>query len=476
MAIRKGQRPGDRRMRVERTRPQAFGMAVGRAVRRPPRHPALVLVFGFLVAIAIGTALLTLPLASATGRWTGLLTALFTATSAVCVTGLVVVDTATHWSPFGQFVILGLIQVGGFGFMTGSTLLLLLLVGRRSALHDRIVAQESAGARDLGSVRLVLRRVAMFSLFAEAAGTMVLTLAFVLRLEDPGKAAWYGLFHAVSAFNNAGFDLMGDFASLNGFAREPAVFVPIGILIFIGGLGVAIISDVLRKRRWTRFALETKLVLVMTAVLVGGGMVALLAFEWGNPATLGALPPAQRPLNALFESVSFRTAGMSTIPMGELTDPSLLTAIGLMFIGGASGSTAGGIKVTTFAILLFAILSTVRGRADTEAFGRRVPAEVVSRALAVALLAVAVVFGSTLALEVAGAHADTLKVAFEVVSAFGTVGHTAGLTPHLPDAALGILIVAMFVGRLGPLTFVLALWARARPVPFRRAVETIRIG
>jgi trk system potassium uptake protein TrkH len=239
---------------------------------------------------------------------------------------------------------------------------------------------------------------------------------------------------------------------------------------------VAIVADVVDKRRWTRLALETKLVLVTTAVLIVGGAAALLAFEWQNPATLGSLHPLQRGLNALFESVSFRTAGMSTIPMDKLTDSSLLTAIALMFIGGASGSTAGGIKVTTFAILLFTIVSTVRGRTHTEAFGRRVVPEVVFRALSIALLAVAFVFAGTLALEVAGAGPDTIRVAFEMVSAFGTVGHSAAVTPTLPDAALVILIVAMFVGRLGPLTLVLALSARARPVPYRPAVETIRIG
>ncbi|HEU0245252.1 MAG TPA: potassium transporter TrkG [Candidatus Limnocylindrales bacterium] len=445
-------------------------------VRRPPRRPALVLAFGFLVLIAIGTGLLVLPVASADGAWTHPVTALFTATSAVCVTGLVVVDTATHWSPFGQVVILGLVQLGGFGFMTGSTLLLLLLVGRRTALSDRIVAQESAGARDLGSVRTVLRRVAAFTLIAEGVGTLVMTAAFLLRYGDPLKAAWHGLFHTVSAFNNAGFDLMGGFQSLNGFADDPIVFVPLGVLIVLGGLGVAIVGDVLDKRRWARFALETKLVLVTSAVLLVGGMLALLAFEWGNPHTLGAIDPVQRPLNALFESAAFRSAGMSTIPIGSLTDSSLVTAIALMFIGGASGSTAGGIKVTTFAILLFTIISTVRGRTSTEAFGRRVTDDVVYRALSVALLAVAFVFGATLLLEVLGGRGAFLPIAFEAVSAFGIVGHSTGITPTLQEPALLTLVVAMFIGRLGPLTLVLALSARARPVKYRPAVETIRIG
>ncbi|HYO44530.1 MAG TPA: potassium transporter TrkG [Candidatus Limnocylindrales bacterium] len=474
--MRQGRRPGDRRVRVGRRRPQAIAADAASAVRRPPRRPALVLAAGFLALIAIGTGLLTLPLSAAAGTWTSPVDALFTATSAVCVTGLVVVDTGTYWSPFGQLVILGLIQVGGFGFMTGSTLLLLLLVGRRTGLSERILAQESAGARDLGSVRIVLRRVAIFSLVAEGIGAAVLTLAFLARYGDATKAAWHGIFHAVSAFNNAGFDLMGGFASLNGFAGTPSVFVPIGVLIFLGGLGVAIVGDVIDKRRWVRFALETKLVLATTAVLLAAGTAALLAFEWGNPATLGALPEVQRPLNALFESVSFRTAGMSTVPIGSLTESSLITAIALMFIGGASGSTAGGIKVTTFAILLFTIISTVRGREFTEAFGRRVTGEVVARALSIALLAVAFGFGGTLLVEVLGAPGSFLQIAFETASAFGTVGHTTGITPQLSDPVLVVLAVAMFIGRLGPLTLVLALSARSRPVRYRPAVETLRIG
>ena len=460
----------------ERVAPRSFVLDVKRAVRRPPRRPALVLATGFLVLIGIGTVLLSLPFASASGTWTDPITALFTATSAVCVTGLVVVDTGTYWSSFGQVVIITLAQLGGFGFMTGSTLLLLLVVGRRTALSDRMVAQESAGVRDLGSVRTVLRRVAVFTLIAEGIGAIALAIAFALHYGDAGKGAWYGVFHSISAFNNAGFDLMGDFGSLKAFASDVFVLVPIALLIMLGGLGVAIVGDLLAKRRWTRLALETKLVVLMTIVLVIGGMLALVVFEWSNPSTLGALPPAQRPLNALFESIAFRSAGMSTISIGGLTSPSLLIALALMFIGTASGSTGGGIKLTTFSILLATIVSTVLGRPHTAAFGRRVPEVIVYRALSVALLSVALVFGCTLLLEVTTGASDILSIAFETVSAFGTVGASTGITPLLPDTSLLVLIAMMFVGRLGPLTLVLALAARARPTRVRPAVETIRIG
>lgn len=471
---RQGQRLGDRRVRVERVRPQAYQVERQRHVRKPP-PPAAVLVAGFAALIAVGTLLLTLPLSSADGTWTRPLDALFIATSAVCVTGLVVLDTATHWSPFGHVVILLLIQAGGFGFMTGSTLLLFLLVGRRTGLRDRILAQASTGVADLGSVTTVIRRVALFTVVTEGVGAVVLALAFLGRYGDPGRAAWHGLFHAVSAFNNAGFDLTGGFRSLEPFADDPWILVPIGVLIVLGGLGYAIIGDALAKRRWRRFALETKLVLLTTAALLVVGTMAITVFEWSNPATLGRMPEGQRVLNALFESATLRTAGFSALPTGELAVASLFVVMALMFIGGASGSTAGGIKVNTFSILLATIISTARGRPSAEAFGRRVPHILIYRALSVALLYVAAVFVFALGLQVIAGE-SFVAVLFESVSALGTVGASTGITPNLSDPARLWLIPAMFIGRLGPLTLVLALSARARPTAYRPAVETIRIG
>jgi trk system potassium uptake protein TrkH len=387
-----------------------------------------------------------------------------------------VVDTGTYWSPFGQVVLLALIQVGGFGFMSFSTLLLLLLVGRGSALHSRIAAQQTLGVRDLGSVRPVLRLVVVFTILAEVTGWVVLGVAFFARYGDAGRAVWHGLFHSISSFNNAGFDLMGGFRSLTGFADDPVVLLPIGALVVLGGLGAAIVGDVLAKRSWSRLALETKLVLATSGVLLLLGTVAPLLFEANNAATFGSMPPGQAVMNALFQSATYRTAGMSSVPIGQLTDPSLLVGIGLMFIGGASGSTAGGIKVTTFAVLLAAIVSTVRGRPNVEAFGRRVPEAVAFRALTVGLMATAVVFLVVLALELTAGEVPFLPLLFEAVSAFATVGHSADVTTRLPEGALLVVAAAMFIGRLGPLTLVLALSARARPVAYRAATESVRIG
>lgn len=455
--------------------PREYTVAPPRRVRRPP-SPAAVLVIGFAIVIAIGTVLLSLPLATADGSWTRPMDALFTATSAVCVTGLTVLDTGLYWSPFGHVVIVLLIQVGGFGFMTGSTLLLFLLVGRRTGLRDRILVQASTGVPDLGSVTTLVKRIAVFTIVAEVAGAVVLAGAFLADGLPVAQSAWWGVFHAISAFNNAGFDLVGRFQSLTGYADDPLVLGPIAILIVLGGLGFAILGDALGKRRWNRFALETKIVLLTTVVLVVGGALAIGVFEWSNPATLGALPEAQRPLNALFESITLRTAGFSALDTAGLSVASLFVVMALMFIGGASGSTAGGIKVNTFSILLVAILSSARGVPSAEAFGRRIPHGLIYRALSVVLLSIAIAFSVALLLELTTPGATFVQVLFESISAFGTVGASTGITRDLPDPARIVAIVAMFLGRLGPLTLVLALTARARPVRSRPAVETMRIG
>lgn len=471
-------RPGDRSVRVHRPAPERFTLGPQRRHRAAP-SPALSLLVLFVVLITAGTGLLMLPIAAENGSGTRFIDALFTATSAACVTGLVVVDTATHWSPFGETVILLLIQAGGFGIMAGSTLLLALFIGRRTSLRDRIVVQESLGGLELGTVMSIVKRIAIFTIVCELGGAVVLSLAFMSGPEagPPGDplGIWWGVFHAISAFNNAGFDLTGGFRSLGPFVDDWVVLLTIGSLLTIGGLGFAIFSDTLTKRRWGRLALETKLVLATAAALLVVGGLLIGFTEWGNPLTLGALPPEQRLLNALFESATLRTAGFTALDTGAFMEATLFVVMALMFIGGASGSTAGGIKVNTFAVLLIAIASTVRGQPSAQAFGRRVQHAVVYRALAVALLAIAFVFVVGLGLTLT-TDADFVDTLFEAVSAFGTVGASTGITRDLSDPARVITSLAMFVGRLGPLTLVLALAARARPIPHRPAVESVRIG
>jgi trk system potassium uptake protein len=470
----RGRRPGDQRVRVERVTPKAYDVAPRKRIRRPLSPPA-VLVLGFAVLVAIGTVLLSLPIATEPGAASDVVVALFTATSAVCVNGLVVVDTATHWSPFGEVVIIGLVQIGGFGFMTGSTLLLFLLIGRRTGLRDRVLVQASTGGLELGSVVAVLRRVAVFTLVAEGIGAVVLFAAFLGHGLALGKAAWWAVFHSIGAFNNAGFDLAGEFKSLAEFGTNPVVLLVVGGLIVLGGLGFAIVGDAVGKRRWRRLALESKVVLLTTVVLLAGGAAVIGLLEWSNPATLGSIPVEHRPLNALFESATLRSGGYSVIHHGRLGEAALFVCMALMFIGGASGSTAGGIKVNTFSVLLVAIISTVRGRPSAEAFGRRIPHDIIYRALSVALLSIAFIFAIAVGIEVL-AKTPFVNTTFEAISAVATVGLTTGITPDLPDPARILVTVAMFAGRLGPLTLVLALAAQRRPVSYRPAVESMRIG
>ncbi len=474
MTLLPGRRPGDRRVRIARVRPEEIVLEQRRRARRPIPAP-IVLIGGFAALIAVGTILLVLPPMSEAGTWTSPVDALFTATSAVCVTGLVVLDTATHWSLPGEVVILALIQLGGLGIATSSTLLLILAMGRRTGLRDRLLVQESTGAPTLGSVLPLLRRIAAFTLLVQACGAAILFVSRLAAGDGPLQAAWWGIFHAGAAFNNAGFDVTGGFRSLTGSAEDPVVLGTIGALIVLGGLGYAIVADVVVRRRWGRLALETKMVLAGTAILLVGGAAFFSLVEWGNPATLGALPPPARLLNAAFLSVTPRTAGFNSVDTGSLLVPSLFVVMGLMFVGGASGSTAGGIKVGTLGVLLVAIVSVGRGEPSAAVFGRRIPHGIVYRSLAVALLGAVVVFGGALALELAS-DVDFVAVLFETFSAFGTVGLSTGITPGLPDPALVILVVVMFIGRLGPLVFVLALAGRARPVAHRPASETLRIG
>lgn len=445
----------------------------GPKLRRRGPKPALVFVAGFAALILIGTILLSLPAASRSGDRTSLVDALFTATSAVCVTGLVVVDTATHWTSFGQVVILVLIQLGGFGFMT-SSIALLLLIGRRPRLRERMLAGESMGGSTLGGTLRLVRRVAATTAIIELIGALMLLLAFS-RHASFGIASWWGVFHSVSAFNNAGFDIQGEFRSVTAYQRDWTVLVPLAGLIILGGISYTVLADVARRRSWRRLSVDTKLILSTSAVLLLAGTAMMLATEAANPSTLGPLTWPDRLLNAAFHSVSLRTAGFNAVPMSELHEQTQFFNMALMFIGGASGSTAGGIKVQTFSLLFLAILASIRGSDYVVAFGREIPHAQVYRALSVALLAVAMVFAVALILTVTEPFGFT-DVFFEAVSAFGTVGLSTGITPELSIWGRFIVMATMFVGRLGPLTLVLALAARADRPNYRYASGTCKIG
>ena len=401
----------------------------------------------FGLVLAVGTFLLSLPIA-VQGRSATFMEALFTATSALCVTGHIVVDTPVFWSPFGQGVILVLIQIGGFGVMSIATLLG-LLVARRLGLRTRLTAVSETHTVAVGDVRRVLLGVAVITMTTQAVVALVLFLRFWLGYaEEPGRAVWLGVFHAVSAFNNAGFALFSD--NLMSFVADPWICLPISAAIILGGLGFPVIMELRRRlllpRRWT---LNTMTVVIGSLVLLVFGAIALTTLEWSNPGTLGPLDPAGRLLAGFAMSVMPRTAGFNTIDVSQMHAESWFVTDILMFIGGGPAGTAGGLKITTFAVLFFIIVAELRGDTAVNMFGKRLPRSTHREALTVALLAVALVVGSTLAIMLMSPFGLD-RVLFEVISAFATVGLSTGITADLPEVAQLVLIALMFIGRLGP--------------------------
>jgi potassium uptake TrkH family protein len=429
------------------------------------RHPGQVVVTAFAVAVLIGTLLLMLPVSRAGEDSAPFITALFTATSAVCVTGLAVVDTPSYWSAFGEGVLLLLIQVGGFGIMTMASLLG-LLVSRRMGLRSRLTAAAETKSLGIGDVRTVLVGVLKVTVLFESVTAVILAVRFAVGYDEPpGRAAYLGVFHAVSAFNNAGFALYSD--SLIRFVTDPWVCIPIAVAVIFGGLGFPVLFELRRHLRRPRdWSLHTKLTVGMTVVLLVFGTMFITAAEWSNPGTLGTLDTPGRLLAGFFQAVMPRTAGFNSVDTSQMQDGTLLGTVILMFIGGGSAGTAGGIKVTTFVILLFVIVAEVRGEESVNAFDRRIGSRVQRQALTVALLGVAAVVGSTLLIMELSPF-PMRDVLFETTSAFATVGLSTGITADLPAAGHVLLVLLMFLGRLGPVTLVSALALREQQRLYR---------
>ena len=440
------------------------------ALTRLELNPSQTIIAGFALIILAGSVLLSLPLAAEDGRATPFLTSLFTATSATCVTGLVVVDTASYYSLFGEIVILVLIQLGGLGYMTIATLMA-MAIGRRIGLRERLVLQEAQNLYTVGGVVRFTRNVVLITLAIEAIGALLLTLRWVPEF-GLARGVYFGIFHSVSAFNNAGFDLMGGFRSLTGFVGDPTVNIVFMLLIIIGGLGFTVLHALTSPRR---LGLHAKIVLTTSAVLIVLGTGMLLLLEFSNRATLGGLTGQDRAMAALFQSVTPRTAGFNSIDVGKLRDPSLMLIIALMFIGASPGGTGGGIKTTTFVAPMAVILSMIRGRPDPELFRRRLPPVVIYKAVTIALVGVAFVVSAGTLLSFVE-QVDFINALFEVVSGFGTVGLTTGLTPSLSSLGRIIVIITIFTGRVGLLTVAYALTRRHQPANFRYPEERIYVG
>jgi trk system potassium uptake protein TrkH len=431
----------------------------------------------FTLLVTLGTVLLALPFTTESGEATPPVDALFTAISASAVTGLIVVDTQDHWNFLGELVILILIQAGGLGFMVGASIVLASL-GRGLSLRDSLLLQDGSPTLSLREASSLSKRVLRFIVIAEAIGVTALTLRF-MRDEPFPVALWHGVFTSIAAFCNAGFDLEGNFVSLAGYAGSPWINTVVILLIQAGALSYIAFSDVWTKRRWHKLTLDVRLVLVTNAVLLLGGALIFLILEWSN--SMADLDAWSRPLTALFQSTSMRTAGFATVAFSDVHPATLFLSIGIMLIGGAAGSTAGGIKLATIAILAITVVSTVRGQSESQAFGRRISTLLVFRAMAVTTLFLFAHFLLTLALAIsedviADKEFGFLPMMFETMSAMATVGLTTGITTELSTAGKLILCVAMFVGRLGPLTAVYALQRRQRPARYRFPEASIRIG
>lgn len=439
--------------------------------------PPQILVLGFAVIILLGGLLLSLPIANRSGQALNYLDAVFTATTATCVTGLVVVDTGTTYSLFGQIVILALIQVGGLGFMTMATLVALML-RKRISLKERLILQEALNQHNIEGIVRLIRKVMLYALTIELCGAILFAIRWSFDM-PVGQAIYYGVFHAISFFNNAGIDIFGPitgpFSSLTYYVDDFVINFVSMALIVLGGIGFVVISDLLEYPKHRRLSLHSKVVLSMTGFLIVFGALVILIFEFTNPLTMGPLDASGKMLSAFFQSVTPRTAGANTLDLASLRQASQFFMIILMFIGASPGSTGGGIKTTTFAILLGAMIAMIRGKEDIVLFRHRLAMERIFKAITLTMIALFLVIFVSMVLSTTEDY-SFLKILFEVTSAFGTVGLTMGITPYLSPIGKVMIILMMFIGRLGPLTLAYALGPKPEKELFRYPEGKITIG
>ena len=445
---------------------------------RRPIRPERILALGFLTAIVIGGLLLTLPVCGAGGRSIGLKQGLFTATSAVCVTGLTIIDAGTQLSLLGQAVLLVLIQIGGLGFMSFATVIMAAL-GKRVSLRGRLILREAMNQTGLrGMVRLSLNFF-LIAMIIETAGALILMTRLV-PLYGKGKGIWYSFFTSVSAFCNAGFDIFGGWKSLTLFQLEPVILLTLCGLIVLGGLGFSVILECLHHRfHFKRLSVHARLVLLSTAVLLLSGTAWMLALDWNH--SLADLPVGAKVTNGFFQSVTLRTAGFASVDQAALTDVSKLISCLWMFIGASSASTGGGIKTTTAAMLVLLVWNVIRGRERINVFGREISQDTAKRSMAIAFIGMAMVFLSTCLIGFfeQGGGKSMIDILFETTSAFSTTGLSSLNTPTLRPASQWLLMPLMYLGRVGPLTLALALASRSESgtgTRVRYPEEKIMIG
>lgn len=434
-------------------------MPVFKSKAKTPK-PAAMIVLSFVIIIAVGALLLMLPVSSADGSFTDPLSAIFTAASATCVTGLIVVDTGTYWSVFGQIVILLMIQIGGLGFVTLVSFFN-FLIGKKMELHSIQVASESVNTSGFSDVKLLVRYVIKVSFICEFIGALLLMTDFVPKYGAYG--AYISVFLAITAFCNAGFDILGyvetPFCSLTNYSSDPVVITVISLLIIAGGLGFFVWTDIIGYRHKKRLTLQSKIVLLFSAILITAGMLLTLATEWDNPYTIGNMGFGQKLANSFFYSVTIRTAGFNTFDCSYMRSITKLFSLFFMFIGVAPGSTGGGIKVTTFAIIIMTIVSVIKNKADTIIMGRRIDKESVYKALSIIVLAALVTGATATVLFYANTGINGIDAAYEAVSAMSTAGISVGVSAASGIVSRIILCVTMFIGRVGPVSFAISLSA-----------------
>lgn len=437
-------------------------------------NPARLILFMYIVAIAIGTLLLTLPIASSAGTWTNPIDSLFTITSAICVTGLVTLTTAAHWSLFGKIVIIVWIQLGGLGIMTASTVVALFL-NKKLSISERINLSEEKNASSISGIVKIVKYVLLTTFIIEAIGALILSFTFV---KDFGwaRGIWYSIFHSISAFCNAGFDIIGEI-SLMPYATNASVSLVIAALIVIAGLGYPVYKDISKYRfKFSRYSLHSKLVLIVTTALLVLPTLIFVVLEFNNPDTLGGYSLLDKIQIAFFQSVTLRTAGFFTAPQGSFINASVILMCVLMFIGGSPASTAGGFKTTSFATLLFITRSNVRKNKDVSIFRRRLPDDLGPKLTTMFTLSMLWILLAIFFLAYFEQDILTLDLAYEVISAYATVGLSRGITPNLTSASKIILVATMIFGKVGPISMITAFIKKDKVKTYREIEENILVG
>ena len=433
-----------------------------------------VLALGFFIVIFIGAILLTLPISSESGESTNFLDALFTSTSAVCVTGLVTLDTGTYWNEFGQVVIMLLIEIGGLGFMSFATFIAVLL-GKKITLRDRLLMQEAMNTFNIQGLVKMVKYVLSFTFAVQFFGALLLSTQFIPKF-GIGKGIYFSIFHSISAFCNAGFDLFGGFSSVTSYSSNAVVLITISSLIIIGGLGFTVWMELYNYRGIKKLSVHSKVVLLITTVLIICGTILMYLFEMHNPETMGKMGVGDKILNSYFASVSPRTAGFNSVSTDGMTNAGKFLTIILMFIGGSPGSTAGGLKTATFGVIILTVISVIRGREDTQVFGRRFSKDLVYKSFALLMIGMFLVIGVTLILSITDPNESFINLMYEATSAFGTVGLTTGVTQRLSTAGKIVIIITMYCGRVGPMTVALAFLRNKKKQTHKYPEGKILIG